>query len=316
LSAPKISVIIPSFNREKYILETLESVYAQSYTDYEVIVVDDGSTDGSKKLLAPLIKERGIRLLEQENAGVSAARNRGVEMAKGALIAFLDSDDIFQPQKLEKQSALLDKNPQLGFVHSNFSKFDDSGQELGLRDMSRFRGNVYPWILQEWSYLMALPTLLMPKKIFDELGGFDENIHWGEDIDLYFRVAKKYEIDMLPEVLCKVRVHPGSASASKIGSAESFHRVLDKAVAAAPALPKSFVRKAYAKLYVNKSQNILVEGNASEIRIARQLARKALGYRPLALGAWIALIGSLLPASFRRGLVSAIRKLRYPSPQA
>ncbi len=313
MSAPKISVIIPTYNREKYILETLASVFAQSYSDYEIIVVDDGSTDGSKKLLTPIIKEKGLRLLEQENAGVSAARNRGVASAKGELIAFLDSDDIFHPEKLAKQIALLEANPQLGFVHSNFRKFNDSGQELGFRDMSRFQGNVYPQILQEWSALMALPTLLMPKKVFEEVGGFDEEIHWGEDIDLYFRVAKNYDLGLLPEVLCQVRVHSGTASSSKIGSAESFHRVLDKAVASDPDLSKSFVNKAYARLYTNKSQNILGEGNREEIKISRTLAKKAIGYQAFEIAAWFALFASYLPSFFRRRLVSGIRKLRYPA---
>ena len=307
-----ISVVIPSYNRQDYILEALESVFVQSYSNVEIIVVDDGSDDQTIEMLNPLAKAKRLSLLDLKHVGVSAARNRGVEKAQGKYIAFLDSDDLFHPEKLTKQMLLFERKPHLGFVHSNFAKFDDHGKDLGIRDMSKLRGQAYPWILQEWSALIPPSTLLIPKEIFKEVGGFDESIAWGEDVDLYFRVASHYEIDMVPETLTRIRVHAASASAAKIGSAESFHKVLEKAVSADPKLSGPFVRKAFSKLYVNKSQNILGEGNSADMQVARRLAFKAIGYRPLEFAAWLALLGASMPKGLRKKLVSIIRRIRYP----
>ncbi len=308
-----ISVVIPTYNRQIYLLEALESVFAQSYPNIEIIVVDDGSDDQTVEVLQPLVKTKRLRLLRQNHVGVSAARNLGVDKAQAKYIAFLDSDDLFLPEKLTKQMLLFESNPHLGFVHSNFSKFDNHGNDLGIRDLTRFRGKVYPWLLQEWSALMALPTILIRKEVYQEVGGLDKSISWGEDIDLYFRVTRYFEIDLIPEVLTRVRVHSGSVSAGKLGSAESFHRVLEKAVSADSNLSKGFINKAFSKMYVNKSQNLLGEGNSSEMQEARRLAFIALSYRPLEIAAWMAWIASILPIAIRRKLASIVRRIRYPA---
>jgi glycosyltransferase involved in cell wall biosynthesis len=312
VSQPRVSVVIPTYNAGKWVLEAIESVRAQSYSDFEIIVVDDGSQDDTEPLLADLDNAGKIRYIKQANLGVSAARNRGVSEAAGELIAFLDADDLFHKEKLSKQIELIDVQPQLGFVHANFEKFDDAGNDLGLRNMDQFRGNVYPQILQEWSAIIALPTLLLPKSVFEQVGGFDEDISWGEDIDLYIRIARKFEIDLIPETLCRVRVRPDSASASKVGSAESFHRVLEKAFAADDGLSSSFRDSAFAKLYVNKAQNLLGEGSSTEIRIARSYARKALGYAPGQFSGWFTFVASWMPQWLRTSLVEIVRRWRYP----
>lgn len=312
MSTPRVSVVIPAFNAKKWIAEAIDSVMAQSFEDYEIVVVDDGSTDGTEQALRDLVRSKRIRYFRQQNSGVSVARNRGVQESRGELIAFLDADDLFHPQKLRQQVALFDQYPDLGFVHSHFEKFADAGGELGLRDMSQFQGRVYPQILQEWSALMALPTLMLPRQVLEAVGGFDESISWGEDIDLYFRITREYAIDLVPEPLCRVRVHAASASASKLGSAESFHRVLEKALQADPSLSADFGRRAFANLYVNKAQNLLGEGGAPEMRAARDYARKALGYAPAYLSAWLALLASWIPQGLRAALAGLVRRLRYP----
>lgn len=312
MNSPLVSVVIPAFNAKKWIAEAIDSVLAQTFEDYEIVVVDDGSTDATEQALGGLIRAKQIRFFRQQNSGVSAARNRGVDESRGELIAFLDADDLFHPEKLRKQVALFDQQPDLGFVYANFEKFADAGGELGVRDMGQFRGRVYPGILQEWSALMALPTLMVPKQVFQALGGFDESVSWGEDIDLYFRITREYAIDLVPEALCRVRVHPASASASKLGSAESFHRVLEKALQADPSLSADFGRRAFANLYVNKAQNLLGEGAAPEMRAARDYARKALSYGPASLPAWLTLLASWIPQWLRAALAGLVRRLRYP----
>jgi len=108
-------------------------------------------------------------------------RGEGVALARAPYVAFLDSDDLFLPTKLEKQIRLFHRDPQLGFVHCSFSKFDDQGQDLGVRDASRFKGRIYPGLLQEWSVLMAMPCMLMRTEAIKEAGGFDKGRPWPKD---------------------------------------------------------------------------------------------------------------------------------------
>ena len=130
MSAPRVSVVIPAFNAKKWIAEAIDSVLAQSFEGYEIVIVDDGSTDATEQALGGLIRAKQIRYFRQEQRGVSAARNRGVDESRGQLIAFLDADDLFHPEKLRKQVALFDQQPDLGFVHANFEKFADGTEVI------------------------------------------------------------------------------------------------------------------------------------------------------------------------------------------
>lgn len=226
---PKVSVIIPTYNRADYVRESIESVLAQTYTDYEIIIVDDGSMDDTREVLKPWIDDGTIRYVYQENQGESAARNNGIRMAQGRYISFLDSDDLFLPTKFEKQVAYLDSHPEEAFVQSWYAKFDDAGNDLGYRDTSDISGKVYPGILLDWSVLLAVPSVVVRAKILKDVGGFDEAIYWGPDLDLWRRITQKYPIGVIPEVLCKIRVHPGNISGDKVSAAASFAVYLQKA---------------------------------------------------------------------------------------
>src|SRR3990170_2838516 len=118
LFMPKVSVIIPTYNREKYIVETLQSVFAQTFTDYEVIVIDDGSTDNTADVLRPYLDR--IVYIRKPNGGQGSARNVGIKVAKGEYIAFLDSDDLWMPEKLELQVKYLDNNKDAGLVFTDY----------------------------------------------------------------------------------------------------------------------------------------------------------------------------------------------------
>lgn len=313
MPGPIVSVVIPTHNRAHYLFEALESVFAQSFQNLEIIVVDDGSTDGTREQLKPLAAANKLRYQYQQKQGVSAARNLGVELAQGAYIAFLDSDDLFQPPKLEKQLALFESDPELGFVHSNFSKFNDRGEDLGYRNTARYQGWIYPWMLGEWSVLMAPSCMLARREVLLDVGGFDETISLGEDIDLWRRIAMRYRIGVVPEALSKVRVHPGNASKSKQRAAEEFRRVLDKAFLEDSDLTTAFRRRAYAKMHTNVGQNVLGEGNRESMGFVRRQSLRALSFWPLELNALLALLASFLPLGLRTWLVQRIRGLRYPA---
>lgn len=316
MDSPTISVVIPTYNRADYLPEALESVFSQTFTDYEVIVVDDGSTDGTREILAKWIKAGRLRYEYQENAGVSAARNRGIRLAKGRYAALLDADDIFLPPKLEKQVALFERVPGLGFVHSNFSKFDEAGKDLGVRDTTRYAGRIYPWMLQEWSLLLGTSSLMFRREVVLEIGGFDERMSWAEDIDLYRRVGRLYPVGVVPEVLNRMRVHSKSSTAAGLGAAEGYRYALDKAFAEDPTLDGMFRRRAYANMYTNLAQNLLGEGPREHMPIARQHGWSALRYWPLQIGAWAALAASLLPPGLRHLIAQWVRRARYPADNA
>lgn len=309
---PRVSVVIPTHNRAEYIQAALDSVFPQTYTDYEIIVVDDGSTDGTAALLKPLVDRGAIRYEQQAQHGVSAARNRGIALARGEYVAFLDSDDLWLPDKLAKQVALFDAQPELGFVHCLFEKFDQkTGADLGVRDTSEYRGQIYPAILMQWNTLMATPCMLMRKDVLEEVGGYDEAMRWGEDLDLWRRIAQRYPVDLVNEVLVRVRVHAASASALKAQAVSDFQRYLDKAFADDPGLSPSFRRRVYAKLYLQFALTLLGAGGAQEMRLARRLSLLALGQRPLQLGAILVWLATWIPRALRARLAVFVRNRRY-----
>lgn len=291
-------------------------MFAQTVNDYEIVVVDDGSTDNTKELLAPLIQNRSIRYEYGEAKGVSAARNHGVRLAGGEYIAFLDSDDLFLPTKLEKQLWVFSAQEDLGFVHCCFSKFNDLGHDLGVRDTSRFQGQIYPALLLEWSVLMAMPCMLMRADVLKEVGGFDEQMTWAEDLDLWRRIARRYRVGVVPETLVKVRVHAASTSFDKGRGSHGFERYLEKAFAEDPGLSEGFRRLATAKMYAKLAQNLLGEGEAEQMKLARQHAQRALATRPLQFSAAATWVASFLPKSVRHAIVSGLRKARYPAVKA
>lgn len=205
--SPTVSVIIPTYNRAHLIVEALESVFAQTYADFEVIVVDDGSTDDTEEILAPY-RDR-IRYIKQENAGVSAARNHGIFEAKGEYIAFLDSDDIWFPEKLEKQMRFFENHPNCSFLCSDFlrgTSLSDNPQP----QHSRFRSTS---ILRfedfgEGNYVTT-PSVLAKKAVFYKAGLFDSSIRVSEDYDLWIRIAHDFECWFDEEPLCFTRDHDG-----------------------------------------------------------------------------------------------------------
>lgn len=316
MAAPLISVVIPTRNRANYIEQALQSVFAQTYKNFEIIVIDDGSIDGTERVLQSYIELKMIRCFIRQPKGVSAARNFGVTQARGKYIAFLDSDDLFLPTKLEKQIQLFLDKPDLGFVHCWFSKFNDAGQDLGVRNTSFFKGRVYPSMLLEWSTLMAMPCMLISKAAFEDAGGFDEQMAWAEDLDLWRRIARQFEIDLVPEALVKVRVHAGSTSFDKTGSGEGFIRYLQKAFQEDPTLTPELRREAQARMYTKLAQNLLGEGGRAQMRLARHHAYLALGLLPTRPAAWFTWLASFLPLWLRRALAAALRKQRYPASGA
>jgi glycosyltransferase involved in cell wall biosynthesis len=201
-----VSVIIPTYNQARYLGEAIGSALAQTLAPFEVIVVDDGSSDATARVLAGY--EGRIRAVRQTNRGVAAARNAGARIASGDYLAFLDSDDRWLPEKLARQAARLDAEPDLGLVHVGFEEIDASGAVLNAHldgregwvaeDMLLFDG---PVILGGGSGAM------IPRRVFESAGGFDERFSTSADWDLYYRIAARYRIGFIDRVLLQYRLH-------------------------------------------------------------------------------------------------------------
>jgi glycosyltransferase involved in cell wall biosynthesis len=211
---PTISVIIPTYNRAHLIGASIASVLAQTYTNFELIVVDDGSTDDTEQQVHGFNDPR-INYINQENKGRSHARNCALDLARGRYIAFLDSDDLFLPDKLALQVAYLDSHPHVGMVYTSAYCIDYSGNALSDRYLASVSGKIYKSIAFFRPVTITLPTVMARRELFAEVGGFDVQMHRFEDTDMWRRISKVTHIAALPEFTCKLRTHTDNSLAEQ-----------------------------------------------------------------------------------------------------
>jgi glycosyltransferase involved in cell wall biosynthesis len=223
---PLVSVVIPTYNRAATIGASLESVFRQDYPNLEIIVVDDGSKDDTGRVMEPYVA-KGVRYLRQENRGAPAARNAGVERASGELIAFLDSDDAWEPNKISAQVRCLRESfPETALVYTGMKKVDQNGALLGYKTPSK-RGSIYIDLLKD-NVVGSTSTALVKASVVREVGGFDTALRSRQDLDLWLRIAKKYSIDYVADPLVIYSVHTDRISSNMDSKIQGSERVLDK----------------------------------------------------------------------------------------
>lgn len=224
----KVSIIIPSYNRSAKLKKSIESILQQSYTDFELLIVDDASTDDTQAMVEAIPDER-IRYIRQAvNGGASAARNEGVRQAGYPLIAFQDSDDIWRPEKLEKQMAYWQQHPEYSMVYCSYRKYID-GQEIIVPNADwrgSLEGRLFPWLAQRNS--IGAPTMLMKRECFLEVGGFDTDLRALEDWDFVLRFSEKYAIGYVNEPLVDSYDSPDGVSSGGSAYYESRCRMIGK----------------------------------------------------------------------------------------
>ncbi len=203
---PLISVIIPNHNYGGYLAQAIESVLAQTCRPLDVVVVDDGSTDHSREVLRGY--EGRLRVVCQPRQGVSAARNRGVRESRGELVAFLDADDVWLPDKLARQAQRLRAEPALGLVHCGAQLIDPTGRVL--RDVTDgVAGEVTRDLLlfRRSGVVTGGSGMLLSREVFEEAGGFDTRLSTSADWDFFFRVGRRRPFGFIPEPLVQMRMH-------------------------------------------------------------------------------------------------------------
>lgn len=204
--SPRVSVVIPTYNRAQFIASAIESVLTQTFGDFELIVVDDGSTDRTSEIVTSISDPRVV-FVRQENAGRSTARNRALALAKGAYIAFLDSDDLYLPGKLALQIQYMDQHPEAGMIYTSACCIDADGNDLPERYEASRSGRIYADIAFFRPVTITLPTVVVRREILEQVGGFDEQMNRFEDTDMWRRVSKVTDIHAISVDTCKLRTH-------------------------------------------------------------------------------------------------------------
>lgn len=307
---PRVSVVVPTYNRGHLIGQALDSVLAQTYRNFEVIVVDDGSTDDTLSVLARYGDR--IRVISQPNwgQGGSYARNAGIHEATGEFIAFLDSDDLWLPEKLERQIAVLDADPNLAWVYSDSEAFDGDTGRLVLRQSVNHRlyeGDVLEKLFVE--NFIASITLVVHRTVFEQVGDFWPSPK-STDWDMTLRIAARYPIRLVPQVLARVRLHQRRVTEGLSGK-QAYNAglsVIERAVAREPERLVPLKNRSIAQLSISTGLMLARDGRLAK---ARSMFARAIRLTPGNAKAHIYWLGSLIGGPALNAGIRLRRRVRY-----
>lgn len=201
---PKISVIMPAYNAEKYIKEAMDSILEQTWGDFEFIVLNDCSKDRTEEIILSYADERIVYVRNEKNLGVAATLNKGLGLAKGEYIARMDADDISMPDRFEKQVAYLDAHPEVAVLGGLVEIFDEN-EKTTLRNYCAAPEQIKIDLL--FASALAHPSVMMRREVISGLGGYDRDFEGLEDYELWCRVAENHDIAICPELLLRYRIH-------------------------------------------------------------------------------------------------------------
>ncbi|WP_226010916.1 glycosyltransferase family 2 protein [Halomicrobium salinisoli] len=292
----EVSVSIPCYNvfshdhGERWLRTAIESVLEQTYEKYELLLIDDGSDDGTVALLEEYDDDGRVTVIRQENQGYPGARNTGLEEGDGEYYAFLGQDDRWEPTKLERQVAHLESEP-VDVVHSNVRNVDEDGEQIGYRHEERPPQPAEPdrfvEALFERTFVCIQSVLIRASAI--EGRRFDTDLPIACDIDMWLRVAGEHRFGYVPEVLVEKRYHDDNVSNDYEQSFEELRTVLERAIDQYPYLRDRRDAR-FSRLHYGYANNLLRDGRPEE---ARAQLRKALSLDSTNVRAWIALAASL-----------------------
>lgn len=288
-STPRVSVVIPTHNRSGSLVEAVASVLAQTFGDHEILVCDDGSTDDTAARMAAL--SSSVRYLRLDHTGSPArTRNAGIARARGALVAFLDDDDVWHPRKLALQVAALDADPGAGLSYTDAELLQPDGTVVAgaLSVEERGDGRLFARLLR--NCFIHPSTAVVRRDVLARTGPFDPGLHISEDYDLWLRLARVTRAVCVPEPLARVRRQPGSHSERSGARAyEDAIRAVARHVAGDGLSLGDRIRcrAALARLHTGAAAAAARDGDAAS---ARSQSLRALRLNPLRPGAWSALV--------------------------
>lgn len=255
MSEPLVSVVIATYNMGHYLAETMHSVLAQNYNNYEVIVIDDGSEDNTSEVMAEFTKDPKVHYLPQENKGQPKAKNAGLKACQGEFIAFCDADDLWQVDKLKKQLVCFD-DPKVGVVYSEVSYIDENGQPLEKsQPYQRYSGQITDKLIRK--NFIPFGTAVIRRECIDKLGMFDEALPMGIDWDLWLRYSIAYDFHYIPDKTYIYRIWPGQMSSNYRGRYANAEKIMNKFLQQHPdAVAHDLVCSAWADTYTNLAMAI------------------------------------------------------------
>lgn len=274
--APKVSICVPTYNRKDYLRETIDSIFIQTYKDYEVIIVDDGSTDGTDDML----KNFGlpIRYYRQENQGDAAARNKLIELAQSKYITFIDSDDLLIYDAIEKMMNVMEAEGGEVIIYGPYQRIDQDGNIYGRFKRKQYSGYITKYLFQ--NIFVYSCGSMFPKKVLETAGGFDSSLPVCSDYDLWLRLSLKYSFVALEEPTFKRRRHTGNISALSTENRILELKVLERFYyekGGKKVVPKRIARRRFSREEYRVAIAALGEG---KLQIAREYLKKSFRHHP------------------------------------
>jgi glycosyltransferase involved in cell wall biosynthesis len=221
---PKVSICIPTYNRKEYLKETLESIFAQTYQDYEIIVVDDGSTDGTEEMIRKI--SAPITYHWQENGGDAAARNKLIQLARGKYISFIDSDDLLFPDAIERLVKVVESEAEDVIAYGSYVRIDQDGSVYGKCKRKLYSGNITKYLFQ--TIIVHSCGSIFPRKILKDAAFFDTSLNVCSDYDLWLSLSTKYKFVALPNPTFKRRRHSDNLSVVSYQNCLTEFKVLER----------------------------------------------------------------------------------------
>jgi glycosyltransferase involved in cell wall biosynthesis len=255
---PKVSVIIPAYNAMAYLPQTLQSALDQTFTDFEVLVINDGSSDQILEW-ADQIQDPRVRLITQENQGLSGARNTGIWQSQGEYLAFLDADDLWEPTKLEKQAACLDHHSSVGLVSSWVHLIDHQGSWIASPQAPNSQGDDLKRELFLSNIVLCGSTPMVRRCCFEKVGFFDRTLRSIEDWDMWLRLVPHYQLYVIQEPLVQYRKHSNSMSKNFRVMVESANEVMTRAFQLSPPNYRHLKGIAISSICIETSWTVLIE---------------------------------------------------------
>ncbi|MDY6951847.1 MAG: glycosyltransferase family A protein [Thermodesulfobacteriota bacterium] len=216
----------PTFNRAMYLPQAIESVLLQTHQYFEYHVVDDGSTDDSRKIISPYLHDPRIHYHYRDHQGTGPSRNVGLRNAKGNFICFMDSDDLWTKDKLEVQLQLLRDNPHVDIVYGDIETMDEKGAYIDRPKATRYSGYIMDKLLLD-NFVTNI-TAMIRRRCFDELGLLDENLPRSDDYDFYLRCSTRYTFFYHEKIYAKVRLLPGQISSNKVARMDTNKFIVER----------------------------------------------------------------------------------------
>lgn len=280
---PFVSVIVPAYNAQETIGETLESIFNQTLADFELIVVNDGSTDQTLKIVAGFDDSR-LKAFSYPNAGVAASRNRGAAQASSAYLSFIDADDLWTPDKLEAQLNALENTPQAAVAYSWTNYIDQTGRFVARAQRTTFDGDVYAELLMR-DFLESASNVTIRRQAFIDSGGFDESLSGAADWDLFLRLAARYSFVAVPRLGVLYRLGGNSMSANLSMQEQECLQVLERAYEQASESLQPLKKHSFAHLYQYLGFKVM-QGQLSREKglSALRYFKRVLNYNPWLLG--------------------------------